>query len=77
MGNKPSRRAGLLKAGFLLLFLVGAILVVRFTGLKEFFSASRLDALVQSAGILAPLAFILFYAAGVCLFIPGTLLTAL
>jgi uncharacterized membrane protein YdjX (TVP38/TMEM64 family) len=37
----------------------------------------RLGAGLAAAGVWAPLAFILIYAAGVCLFIPGTLLTTL
>ena len=37
----------------------------------------KLGTLLAAAGIWGPLAFILIYAVGVCLFIPGTLLTAL
>jgi uncharacterized membrane protein YdjX (TVP38/TMEM64 family) len=37
----------------------------------------RLGLLLETAGFWAPAAYVLIYAAGVCLFIPGTLLTAL
>jgi uncharacterized membrane protein YdjX (TVP38/TMEM64 family) len=33
--------------------------------------------LLESAGLWAPAAFVVFYAAGVCLFVPGTLLTGI
>ena len=76
----PSRRfrgAALIKAMLLLMFIVAAVVMVRFTSVREFLTAERLGALLAAAGIWAPLAFILIYAVGVCLFIPGTLLTAL
>jgi len=70
-------RAALIKAVLLVLFIVAAVLTVRFTGLREFLTVEKLGASLAAAGFWAPLAFILVYAAGVCLFIPGTLLTAL
>ena len=70
-------RAALIKAVLLVLFIVAAVLTVRFTGLREFLTVEKLGAWLAAAGFWAPLAFILVYAAGVCLFIPGTLLTAL
>jgi uncharacterized membrane protein YdjX (TVP38/TMEM64 family) len=59
------------------MFMVAAVLLVRFTGVKEVLTVDKLGALLAAAGFWAPLAFILIYAVGVCLFIPGTLLTAL
>ena len=59
------------------MFIVTALLVVRFTGVREFLTVEKFGALLAAAGLWAPLAFILVYALGVCLFIPGTLLTAL
>ena len=56
---------------------MAAVAVARFTPVKEFLTAERLGGLLNAAGIWAPLVFILVYAVGVCLFIPGTLLTAL
>jgi uncharacterized membrane protein YdjX (TVP38/TMEM64 family) len=77
MQTRRFRRAALMKAVLLLIFIVAALVTVRFTGVRDFLTAERLGALLAAAGIWAPLAFILIYAVGVCLFIPGTLLTAL
>jgi uncharacterized membrane protein YdjX (TVP38/TMEM64 family) len=71
------RKPALVKAAILVAFVVAAIVVVRFTPLKAFLTVEKLGGLLQAAGWWAPLAFILIYAAGVCLFIPGTLLTTL
>jgi len=73
---RRSSRA-LLKAVFLVLFLLAAVYVVRFTPVKEYLTAETLGTLLDKAGIWAPVAFILVYAAGVCLFVPGTLITAI
>ena len=61
----------------MVLFVITAVIIVRFTPVKEFLTAERLGNFLENAGFLAPLAFIIVYAAGVCLFVPGTLLTAL
>jgi uncharacterized membrane protein YdjX (TVP38/TMEM64 family) len=73
---KKSGRA-LLKAVVLVLFLLVAVFVVRFTPVKEYLTAETLGNLLDKAGIWAPVAFILVYAVGVCLFVPGTLITAI
>ncbi|MGO9395262.1 MAG: TVP38/TMEM64 family protein [Desulfobaccales bacterium] len=70
-------RGALIKAIFLLIFIAAAVAMVRFTGVRQFLTVEKLGALLAAAGIWGPLAFILIYAVGVCLFIPGTLLTAL
>ncbi len=74
--DKPQKTA-LVKAAILVAFVVAAILVVRLTPLQDFLSVEKLGGFLQSSGMWAPLVFILIYAAGVCLFVPGTLLTAL
>jgi len=71
------RRAALMKAVLLLMFIVAAVVMVRSAGVREFLTVEKLGAWLAAAGLWAPLAFILVYAAGVCLFIPGALLTAL
>ena len=71
------RQAAALKAAILLLFIVAALAAVRFTPVREFLTAQRLGGFLNAAGVWAPLVFILIYSLGVCLFIPGTLLTAL
>jgi uncharacterized membrane protein YdjX (TVP38/TMEM64 family) len=77
MKNGKPRRAAFVKAALLLMFIVAAVLIVRLTGVKELLTVEKLGALLDAAGIWAPLVFIMVYAVGVCLFIPGTLLTAL
>ena len=77
MQTRRFRGAALIKALFLLMFIVAAVVMVRFTGVREFLTVEKLGAWLAAAGFWAPLAFILVYALGVCLFIPGTLLTAL
>lgn len=70
-------RGSVLKIIILILFIAAAIITVRSPAIKELLTAEKLGAWLAAAGLWAPLAFILFYAVGVCLFIPGTLLTAL
>lgn len=65
------------KAIILVLFIVAAIALIRYTPITDYLSADRLGALLATAGWWAPLVFILVYATGVCLFVPGTLLTGL
>jgi len=71
------RRRAFFKAGLFLLFIVAAIGVVRYSPLKQYLTAEALQQFLNAAGLWAPLVFILVYAGGVCLFIPGTLLTGL
>ncbi len=66
-----------MKAIFLLIFIVTAIFLVRFTPIKNYLTAEALGRFLETAGFWAPLIFILIYTAGVCLFLPGTLLTGL
>ena len=72
-----SKRGALLKALVFVAFIIAAICAVRFTPAKEYFTTEVLGRLLESAGIWAPIAFMLIYAMGVCLFLPGTLLTGL
>jgi uncharacterized membrane protein YdjX (TVP38/TMEM64 family) len=72
-----TRRAGILKAAILLVFVVMAVFVVRFTPVRAHLTAKALGDFVRSMGIWAPIVFMAVYGAGVCFFLPGTLLTAL
>ncbi len=72
-----SRRKAVTKALVLLVFVVGAIFLVRFTPVKGYLTTEALSRFLESAGLWAPAVFIIIYAAGVCLFVPGTLLTGL
>jgi uncharacterized membrane protein YdjX (TVP38/TMEM64 family) len=71
------RKGAILKAILFIAFIIGAIYVIRFTPAKEFFTPKALSGFLNRAGFWAPLVFMLVYAVGVCLFVPGTLLTAL
>ncbi len=76
-GPRASRKRSIIKALVLLSFIIGAIVLVRFTPIKGYLTADALGRFLDTAGFWAPLVFMLFYAVGVCLFIPGTLLTGL
>jgi uncharacterized membrane protein YdjX (TVP38/TMEM64 family) len=74
--NAGRRATGPLVKGLIfIVFLLLAIYLVRFSPLKDHFTAEAVGRLLTDAGAWAPLAFIVIYAVGVCLFIPGTLLT--
>ena len=73
--KKPNK--AVMKAIILLLFIVMAIILVRFTPVKDYLTAEALRRFLDSAGLWGPVVFIAIYAVGVCLFLPGTLLTGL
>jgi uncharacterized membrane protein YdjX (TVP38/TMEM64 family) len=75
--TKESRKPATIKALILILFLILAIYIIRFTSAKAFLTREALGDFLNAAGFWAPLLFIFVYAVGVCLFVPGTLLTAL
>jgi uncharacterized membrane protein YdjX (TVP38/TMEM64 family) len=75
--SRPSRKKAVVKAALFLLFIVGAIYVIRFTPVKGYLTPGALGAFLNKAGIWAPIVYIFVYAVGVCLFVPGTLLTGL
>jgi len=77
MQTDPSKSSGKLKALFLGLFIVAAIVLIRYSPVKDALTAEALDTFLQSVGFWAPLVYVLVYAVGICLFIPGTLLTGL
>jgi uncharacterized membrane protein YdjX (TVP38/TMEM64 family) len=70
-------RGAVLKVAALILFIVAAIYLVRFSPVKQYFTADYIKQLMDSAGSWAPIMFVFIYAGGVCLFLPGTFLTAL
>ena len=72
-----ARKTATVKALVLVAFVVGAIALVRWTPVKAYLTAEALGRFLEAVGFWAPLVFMLVYAAGVCLFIPGTLLTGL
>lgn len=77
MSTNENKKTALIKISILILFIAVAIYLVRFSPAKQYLTTEQLGLFLDSAGIWAPLMFVLIYATGVCLFIPGTLLTAL
>ena len=73
----PNRRKALVKALILILFILFAIGLFRFTPIRSYLSADGLGRFLDTAGLWAPVLYMAVYAAGVCLFVPGTLLTGL
>ena len=71
------RGRALAKVSILVAFIIAAVYVVRFTPVKGYLTVEALGVFLDSAGFWAPLFFMLIYALGVCLFVPGTLLTGL
>ncbi len=77
MTAEKSRSGAAIKAALLMVFIFAAFVVVRFTPVRGYLSPEALSRLIDAAGIWAPVAYIVIYAAGVCLFLPGTLLAAI
>jgi uncharacterized membrane protein YdjX (TVP38/TMEM64 family) len=75
--SSASRKTPIAKALVLVAFVVCAIAVVRFTPVMNYLTADELGRFLDRAGFWAPLVFMAVYAVGVCMFIPGTLLTGL
>jgi len=66
-----------IKAIIFVLFIVAALVLVKFTPVKSYLTTEQLGRFLETAGIWAPVVFIAIYTVGVCLFLPGTLLTGL
>ncbi len=77
MDTHLKKRKGLIKALIFFGFVISAIVVVRFTPVKDYLTTEALTSFLENAGFWAPVVYIVIYAVGVCLFLPGTLLTAL
>jgi uncharacterized membrane protein YdjX (TVP38/TMEM64 family) len=72
-----NRKKALMKVAILIAFIVLAVCLLRFTPVRGYLTAEALGRLLEGAGIWAPVAYMVFYAVGACLFLPGTLLTGL
>jgi len=73
--RKISRAA--IKAIIFAAFIIGAIFLIRYTPIKKYLTAEDLSYFLEAAGFWAPMVYIVIYSVGVCLFLPGTLLTGL
>ncbi len=74
---RSNRRKAVFKAAILVAFITAAIALVRFSALADYLTADGLGRFLASAGMWAPLIFIAVYALGVCLFVPGSVLTGI
>jgi uncharacterized membrane protein YdjX (TVP38/TMEM64 family) len=72
-----SRRKALVKALIFLAFIALAVIAVRFTPAQQYLTPEALSRFLGRAGNWAPILFVLFYAVGACVFLPGILLTSL
>jgi uncharacterized membrane protein YdjX (TVP38/TMEM64 family) len=72
-----SRKKAITKVLILAAFIIGAIYVVRFTPVKTYLTEEALRRFLDTADFWDALVFIAIYTLGICLFVPGTLLTAL
>ena len=72
-----NRKKSAAKASILVVFIIGAVALVRLTPIKGYLTPDALGRFLDATGFWAPLLFVLVYAVGVCLFVPGTLLTGL
>ena len=71
------RGGAVLKALLFLAFIIAAVYTIRYTPAKDFFTQEALGKFLDQAGFWAPVVFILVYAAAVCMFVPGSVVTAL
>jgi len=75
--HKKKSSKTVLKAVFFIAFIIVTVLVIRYSPVKNYLTPQELGRFLDSVGILAPIIFIFVYSVGVCLFVPGTLLTGL
>ena len=77
--QQPTKKRSkpIFKAIVFVAFIAGAIFLIRFTPVKNYLTADALGSFLEGAGLWAPVVYMMIYAVGVCLFVPGTLLTGL
>ncbi len=75
--KKDKKGSALVKMALLVMFIAAAIYLVRFSPARQYLTAQQLELFLNSVGVWAPAMFVIVYVAGVCLFLPGTLLTAM
>ncbi len=73
--GKP--RKTIFKACLFLVFVCGALILGNLGSLRETVTAERLGQLLVVTGVWSPIWFVLLYGLGICLFIPGIVLTSL
>lgn len=64
------------KAILLIIFIVITIYLVRYSPISQYLNKTYIQEFVAGFGTFGPIIFILIYAIGICIFLPGTLLTS-
>lgn len=77
MNQDKNSSAPQIKAFLFIIFIISALLVFRFTPLKDYLHPQSLKNFLAARGELAPIFFIFVYAIGVCLLCPATLFTGI
>jgi uncharacterized membrane protein YdjX (TVP38/TMEM64 family) len=72
-----NNKMAVIKVLILAAFIISALVVFRLTPVKGFLTVEQIGSFLEVVGFWAPLVFIISYAVGVCLFVPGTLLGAM
>ena len=75
--SEAKSTTGIIKAAGFILFLAAAVILFRYTPVREWVDPRHLRELVEGFGAWSPLVFVLIYAAGICLFMPATLFTGI
>jgi len=77
--QQPTKKRSkpIFKAIVFVAFIAGAIFLIRFTPVKNYLTADALGSFLEGASLWAPVVYMMIYTVGVCLFVPGTLLTGL
>lgn len=75
MKNNSSK--ALIKALIFICFIAVCIIIIRFTPAKNYITVQTISSFIDRSGVWAPIVYILIYSLGVCIFLPGTLLTAI
>jgi uncharacterized membrane protein YdjX (TVP38/TMEM64 family) len=77
--QQPTKKTSkpILKAIVFIIFIIAAIFFIRFTPVKNYLTADAMGGFLERAGLWAKVVYMMIYAVGVCLFVPGTLLTGL
>jgi uncharacterized membrane protein YdjX (TVP38/TMEM64 family) len=77
MPQRRKFRIALIKAMLLVLFVVMALVLVRYTPVGNWFTAETMNGFMAGAGPWAPVLFVLIFAVGATLFVPFTVLSTL
>ena len=75
--RKAEKSRAVIKAVIFAAFIIGAVLLVRLTPVKSYLTPEALGRFLDMAGVWAPVLYMIIYAGGVCIFLPGTLLTGI